>query len=36
LKNMARVMHTGSGLDKYLFIDRQGDFVRIDSDVLAG
>lgn len=35
LKHMARCIHTGSSLDRYLFIDRQGDFVRVSSQVLA-
>jgi len=35
LKNMARVIHVGSGLERYLFVDRQGGFVRLRSEMLA-
>lgn len=35
LKNMARVIHIGSGLDRFLFIDRSGEFVQIESEMLA-
>jgi len=35
LKNMARVIHSGSGLERYLFIDRQGDFVQLQSETLT-
>ncbi len=35
LKNMARVIHIGSGLDRYLFIDRNGEFVQLQSEMLA-
>jgi len=35
LKNMARVIHTGSGHERYLFIDRRGDFVQLRSEAPA-
>ncbi|PKL96824.1 MAG: hypothetical protein CVV18_00180 [Gammaproteobacteria bacterium HGW-Gammaproteobacteria-8] len=35
LKNMARCIHTGSSLDRYLFIDRAGEFVRFCASALA-
>ncbi len=35
LKNMARVIHIGSGMDRFLFVDRSGDFVQLSSEMLA-
>lgn len=35
LRNMARVIHIGSGLERYLFIDGRGDFVQLASEALS-